>query len=138
MTIAKSKLSQMISIDMIDAAHERIKDVVIETPYLENYNLSAKYDCSVFLKREDMQTVRSFKIRGAYNKIKSLGEDEVKNGVVCASAGNHAQGVALSCSKLKIKGQIYMPHPTPNQKVAKVKQFWRRMGGSNFNWRHLR
>ena len=123
MTIAKSKLSQMISIDMIDAAHERIKDVVIETPYLENYNLSAKYDCSVFLKREDMQTVRSFKIRGAYNKIKSLGEDEVKNGVVCASAGNHAQGVALSCSKLKIKGQIYMPHPTPNQKVAKVKQF---------------
>lgn len=123
MSIAKSKLSQMISINMIDAAHERIKDVVIETPYVENYNLSSKYDCKVFLKREDMQTVRSFKIRGAYNKIKSLGEEEVRNGVVCASAGNHAQGVALSCSKLKIKGTIYMPHPTPNQKVAKVKHF---------------
>lgn len=113
----------MIPIDRIDAAHDRIKEVVVETPFLENYNLSAKYGCTVYLKREDMQSVRSFKIRGAFNKIRSLGVEQVKNGVLCASAGNHAQGVALSCAKLKIKGTIYMPHPTPNQKVAKVKQF---------------
>lgn len=123
MPLTDFELTHMISIDKINAAHERIKDVVTETPFQENYNLSKKYDCNVFLKREDMQSVRSFKIRGAYNAIKSLGPDRVKNGVVCASAGNHAQGVALSCSKLKIKGTIYMPHPTPNQKVAKVKQF---------------
>lgn len=123
MTLAKSKISNMISIERIDAAHERIKEVVVETPFLENYNLSKKYDCKIFLKREDMQVVRSFKIRGAYNKIKSLEAEQVKNGVVCASAGNHAQGVAFSCAKLKIKGTIYMPHPTPKQKVDKVKQF---------------
>jgi len=123
MEVTDVKLGKMISIDRIDCAHERIKDVVVETPFLENYNLSEKYGCKIFLKREDMQTVRSFKIRGAYNKIKSLKAEEVKNGVVCASAGNHAQGVALSCAKLNIKGTIYMPHPTPNQKVAKVKHF---------------
>jgi len=123
MTIVANKVGNMISIEEIDTAHDRIKDVVLETPFLENYNLSKKYDCKVLLKREDMQVVRSFKIRGAYNKIKSLSSDEVKNGIVCASAGNHAQGVALSCSKLKIKGTIFMPHPTPSQKVNKVKQF---------------
>lgn len=123
MEVTDVKFEEMVSLDKIDAAYERIRDVVVETPFLENYNLSEKYGCKVFLKREDMQTVRSFKIRGAYNKIKSLTPDEVENGVVCASAGNHAQGVAMSCAKLKINGTIYMPHPTPNQKVAKVKQF---------------
>ncbi len=113
----------MIPIKHIESAHLRIKDVVLETPFLQNLNLSDEYDCKVFLKREDMQSVRSFKIRGAYNKIKGLSEGQTINGVVCASAGNHAQGVALSCSKLKIKGRIYMPNPTPNQKIAKVKQF---------------
>lgn len=123
MQTAETKLNYMISKEDIDAAYERIKDVVFETPFAENHNLSEKYNCNIFLKREDMQTVRSFKIRGAYNKIKSLPSEETANGVICASAGNHAQGVALSCAKLKIKGTIYMPHPTPNQKVAKVKQF---------------
>lgn len=113
----------MISTQAISDAHHRIKDVVLETPFLQNYNLSEKYDCKVFLKREDMQSVRSFKIRGAYNKMKGLSVEQIPNGVVCASAGNHAQGVALSCSRLKIKGTIYMPNPTPNQKIAKVKQF---------------
>ena len=113
----------MIPIKKIQNAHLRIKDVVLETPFLQNYNLSEQYDCKVFLKREDMQAVRSFKIRGAYNKIKGLASEQTVNGVVCASAGNHAQGVALSCSRLKIKGTIYMPNPTPNQKIAKVKQF---------------
>lgn len=113
----------MISTQAISDAHLRIKDVVLETPFLPNFNLSEQYGCNIFLKREDMQSVRSFKIRGAYNKIKGLSEGQTVNGVVCASAGNHAQGVALSCSRLKIKGTIYMPNPTPNQKIAKVKQF---------------
>ncbi|MEM9549487.1 MAG: threonine ammonia-lyase IlvA [Bacteroidota bacterium] len=123
MEIAAKKAGNKLSIEEIEAAYNRIREVVTETPFLENYSLSKKYECSVLLKREDMQTVRSFKIRGAYNKIRSLSEAELKNGIVCASAGNHAQGVALSCAKLKIKGTIFMPHPTPNQKVNKVKQF---------------
>ena len=113
----------MISTQVIIDAHHRIKDVVLETPFLQNDNLSKQYGCKIFLKREDMQSVRSFKIRGAYNKIKGLSAVDTKNGVVCASAGNHAQGVALSCARLEIKGTIYMPNPTPNQKILKVKQF---------------
>tara|TARA_Y100000385_G_scaffold279657_1_gene329628 strand:- start:766 stop:2004 length:1239 start_codon:yes stop_codon:yes gene_type:complete len=113
----------MVSVETIDQAYQRISEVVLKTPLQLNHSLSQQYDCKVFLKREDMQFVRSFKIRGAYNMIKKLSSEQVKNGVVCASAGNHAQGVAFSCSKLKIKGTIYMPTPTPNQKIRKVKQF---------------
>jgi len=90
---------------------------------MKNHNLSEKYNCNVFLKREDMQTVRSFKIRGAYNKISSLSDDQRVKGVICASAGNHAQGVAYACAELSIHGKIYMPNPTPNQKINKVKHF---------------
>ncbi len=113
----------MVSKTAIDKAHERISEVAHKTPLQLNNNLSEQYECNIFLKREDMQSVRSFKIRGAYNKIKQLSHEKIKNGVVCASAGNHAQGVAFSCSKLKIRGTIYMPDPTPNQKITKVKQF---------------
>ena len=74
-------------------------------------------------KREDLQQVRSYKIRGAYNKMSTLNDTEVENGIVCASAGNHAQGVALSCKLLKVKGTIFMPSPTPNQKIEQVKMF---------------
>jgi len=84
---------------------------------------SKQFDANIFLKREDLQQVRSYKIRGAYNKISSLTASQSEAGVVCASAGNHAQGVALSCKLLKIKGTIYMPAPTPNQKVEQVKMF---------------
>jgi len=122
MEIVKEK-SKLISIEAIRLAQKRLKDVVIETPYMEHYGLSEKYDCQLFLKREDMQIVRSFKIRGAYNKIKSLPASNLVNGVVCASAGNHAQGVALACSLLEIKANIYMPNPTPKQKIKKVRQF---------------
>jgi len=90
---------------------------------MKNHNLSEKYNCSVFLKREDMQTVRSFKIRGAYNKISSLTDEQSEKGIICASAGNHAQGVAYACAELSIHGKIYMPNPTPNQKINKVKHF---------------
>jgi threonine dehydratase len=110
--------------DIIIASHT-IKDVISPTPLQYNALLSERYDCNVYLKREDLQSVRSFKIRGAYNRIKRLSEEELKNGIICASAGNHAQGVAYSCHLLKINGKIYMPNTTPKQKVNQVK-FWGR------------
>ncbi len=75
------------------------------------------------LKREDLQQVRSYKIRGAYNKISSLSKEQLEKGVICASAGNHAQGVAFACNKLKVKGVIYMPGTTPKQKVEQTRMF---------------
>ncbi|MEH7109756.1 threonine ammonia-lyase IlvA [Bacillus sp. JJ1764] len=108
--------------DIIIASHT-IKDVISPTPLQYNHLLSERYGCHVYLKREDMQSVRSFKIRGAYNRIKQLSEEEMRNGIICASAGNHAQGVAYSCHLLKINGKIFMPSTTPKQKVNQVK-FW--------------
>ncbi|MDD5570301.1 MAG: threonine ammonia-lyase [Bacteroidales bacterium] len=107
----------------IQSAGMKLKNVVTKTPLTKNFILSEKYDANILLKREDLQEVRSYKIRGAYNKISSLSKEEIKNGVVCASAGNHAQGVAYSCSKLGIKGKIFMPHTTPSQKVKQVEMF---------------
>lgn len=111
------------SIKNVKAAAETIKKVSTLTPLSHSLRYSKQFDANIFLKREDLQQVRSYKIRGAYNKISSLTTAESENGVVCASAGNHAQGVALSCKLLKIKGTIYMPAPTPNQKVEQVKMF---------------
>lgn len=108
--------------DIIIASHT-IKDVISPTPLQYNHLLSERYDCQIYLKREDMQSVRSFKIRGAYNRIKKLSEEELTNGIICASAGNHAQGVAYSCHHLKINGKVFMPSTTPKQKVNQVK-FW--------------
>lgn len=108
--------------DIIEAKYI-LKDIIYNTPLQKNTILSEKYKCNIFLKREDLQIVRSYKIRGAYNKIKSISNDDLKNGIVCASAGNHAQGVAYSCNKLKIFGTIYMPITTPKQKIDRVKMF---------------
>ncbi|MEI6729582.1 MAG: threonine ammonia-lyase IlvA [bacterium] len=112
-----------VSIQSINQASQRLQGVSIKTPLEFNQRLSDKYNAEIYLKREDLQPVRSFKIRGAYNLIASLSEQEKSQGVVCASAGNHAQGVAYSCSKLGIKGVIFMPVVTPNQKIEKVKKF---------------
>jgi threonine dehydratase len=101
----------------------RLKKVVNRTPLTFNHNLSRKYRCNVFLKREDLQVVRSYKLRGAYNMMSSLPEEQLKKGVVCASAGNHAQGFAYSCKKLNVKGVVFMPIITPNQKVSQTKMF---------------
>lgn len=111
----------------VEAASEKLKEVVSLTPLSKNERYSNQFECNVLFKREDLQQVRSYKIRGAYNKMSSLNEVEIENGIVCASAGNHAQGVALSCKLLKIKGTIYMPAPTPSQKIEQVKMF-----GENF------
>ncbi|RKF04012.1 L-threonine ammonia-lyase [Tenacibaculum lutimaris] len=110
-------------LEAIQQAAATLQEVVAVTPLQENFNLSQQFNANVFLKREDLQQVRSYKIRGAYNKISSLTEDELVNGIVCASAGNHAQGVALACRKKEIYGTIYMPAPTPKQKVEQVKMF---------------
>ncbi len=110
------------SID-IDAAHEVLKDVVLKTPLQFHRKLSENFGCELYLKREDLQVVRSYKIRGAYNLIQSLTEEQRSRGVVCASAGNHAQGVAFSCKLLNIRGVIYMPAITPKQKINQVKMF---------------
>lgn len=105
-----------------DAAN-RVKKVAIKTPFMRSFTYSTKFDAEVFLKREDLQQVRSYKIRGAYNKISTLTDKQKEVGIVCASAGNHAQGVALSCSRLSIHGTIFMPSTTPNQKVEQVEMF---------------
>ncbi|WP_236975679.1 threonine ammonia-lyase [Membranihabitans maritimus] len=119
-TIENSKL---IDIKNMEEAADRLSAVIQHTPLYYSEILSEEYECDVYLKREDMQKVRSYKIRGAYNKIASLSDEELAAGIVCASAGNHAQGVALSCQLKGIKGTIYMPSTTPSQKVEKVKFF---------------
>ena len=106
---------------LINEAHERLQGVVNKTPLELNKRLSEKYKARIYLKREDLQVVRSYKVRGAYNCMFLLSSKEKANGVVCASAGNHAQGVAFSCKKLKVKGWIYMPENTPKQKIERVK-----------------
>ncbi|HCM75054.1 MAG TPA: threonine dehydratase [Cytophagales bacterium] len=111
----------------IDSASALLQKVVIKTPLQYHRKLSEKYGCDLYLKREDLQNVRSYKIRGAYNLIQSLSPAQRRNGVVCASAGNHAQGVAFSCRELKIQGVIYMPSITPKQKINQVRMF----GGEN-------
>jgi threonine dehydratase len=115
----------MIPVETIDKAASLLSDVVFNTPLMKNKNLSAKYHCNIYLKREDMQVVRSFKIRGAYNKMKQLDKNSLSSGIICASAGNHAQGVAFACAALSVKGIIYMPTTTPGQKISKVKHFGR-------------
>ena len=117
------KVKYFPTIEAIDKASEVLGEILEPTPFMKNNNLSDVYGANVFLKREDLQMVRSYKIRGAYNKIRSIDPETLKKGIVCASAGNHAQGVAFSCSKLQIIGSIFMPTTTPKQKIEQVKMF---------------
>ncbi|MBM7662119.1 threonine dehydratase [Bacillus mesophilus] len=114
---------QRVKVEDILKAYQVLKDIVIKTPFQKDEILSERYECNVFLKREDLQIVRSFKIRGAYYLVQSLTGVEREKGVVCASAGNHAQGVAYACKALGIKGKIFMPSTTPRQKVSRVEFF---------------
>ncbi|RMA56312.1 threonine ammonia-lyase IlvA [Ulvibacter antarcticus] len=115
--------TQYINLNNVKKAATLLRDIVLETPLQKNLFLSEKFDANILFKREDLQEVRSYKIRGAYHKISSLTALELNQGVVCASAGNHAQGVAYSCKLKQIKGIIFMPTPTPNQKIEQVKMF---------------
>lgn len=109
----------------VEAAAVRLREVISSTPLQRSKRLSERFGAEVLLKREDLHEVRSFKLRGAYNKIAGLGSDERALGVVCASAGNHAQGVAYACALLGIPGTIFMPVSTPLQKVERVRLFGR-------------
>ena len=120
-------MAKLFDIQRIQKAKDIVREVALETPLQLNERLSEQYGAKVYFKREDLQPIRSFKLRGAYHKIYKLSEEERKRGIVCASAGNHAQGVALACNKLGIKGTIFMPVPTPKQKLGQVHMF----GGSN-------
>jgi len=113
-----------ITLNSIKEAKQNFWDFIKTSPLEFSHRLSQEYDAEIYIKREDLQAVRSYKIRGAFNKINSLSKNEKKAWVVCASAWNHAQWVAITCRELKIKGTIYMPVTTPEQKVYKTKKFW--------------
>lgn len=110
-----------LTADAITASVARIAEAVARTPLEESPRISADAGARVFLKREDLQTVRSYKIRGAYNVMAQLSEQELARGVVAASAGNHAQGVAYACRSMKVPGRIYVPTTTPKQKRDRIR-----------------
>lgn len=119
-------------------ALETVSKVAYKTPLTFNLNLSRKYNCNVYLKREDLQVVRSYKLRGAFNMMSRLPYEQLSRGVVCASAGNHAQGFAYSCKKLGVKGVVFMPVITPRQKISQTRMFGEdaieiRLAGDNFD-----
>lgn len=117
----------LVTEEDVEQAYEVLKSVVKHTPLEYDFYLSEKYHCNVYLKREDLQRVRSFKLRGAFYAISRLSAEQLAKGVVCASAGNHAQGVAYTCKRMTVPATIFMPTTTPQQKVSQVKFF----GGSN-------
>lgn len=130
-------LARDLGLDL-DAALARVRKVAYKTPLVLNQNLSRKYNCNVFLKREDLQVVRSYKVRGAFNMMSQLPAEQLARGVVCASAGNHAQGFAYSCKNLHVKGVIFMPVITPRQKINQTRMFGEdaveiRLAGDNFD-----
>ena len=120
-----TETENMPDLGMLAQTAQKLKEVCLHTPLANNLNLSERYQADIWFKREDLQPVRSYKLRGAFDKISSLPREQLSNGVVCASAGNHAQGVAYSCRKLGVHGTIFMPVPTPQQKVNQVEMFGR-------------
>jgi threonine dehydratase len=119
--LSRSRVSPPLAASDIDEAAERIGDLVARTPLDYSDRLSAATGAEVYLKREDLQVVRSYKLRGAYNLIMQLSDDELRNGVVCSSAGNHAQGFALACRSMKVHGRVYVPAKTPKQKRDRIR-----------------
>jgi threonine dehydratase len=113
----------MVTLQHVQEAKSKLEGVAYKTPLMKSLNLSDRFASKILLKREDLQLVRSYKLRGAYNKMCNLSEEQKQNGIVCASAGNHAQGVAYSCMVLGIQGTIYMPSTTPKQKIRQVELF---------------
>lgn len=127
-----------LRLSSVQEAKSRLQEVISASPLQHNINYSDRHEAHISFKREDLQNVRSYKIRGAYNKINHLLPEELQAGVVCASAGNHAQGVAYSCRKLGVKGTIFMPAPTPRQKIDQVSRFGKEyvevvIGGDTFD-----
>lgn len=121
--MSKTVSTYFPKIEDIKKAAKVIRQVADVTPLTQSIRYSKQFGANVLLKREDLHRVRSYKIRGAFNKISSLSKEELAKGVVCASAGNHAQGVAFACNYLGIHGTVYMPSVTPKQKVEQTKMF---------------
>ncbi|MEK7132594.1 MAG: threonine ammonia-lyase IlvA [Patescibacteria group bacterium] len=119
-------MTPTFNVKMVEDAREHLRGVARETPLQFHSGLSHHFGAKIYLKREDLQIVRSYKLRGAYNRMRLLTPAEKKRGVVCASAGNHAQGAAFSCKALKTQGIIFMPRNTPRQKIDRVHS----LGGS--------
>ena len=119
--LSQTRLSAPLTAADIDEAARRIADVVSVSPLQHSDRLSAATGAEVYLKREDLQTVRSYKLRGAYNLLKQLSDTELRAGVVCASAGNHAQGFALACRSMGVHGRVYVPGKTPKQKRDRIR-----------------
>ncbi|MGC4234308.1 MAG: threonine ammonia-lyase IlvA [Niabella sp.] len=115
--------NQLLIKENVQSAAQRLQSIVLQTPLQLNTALSRQFEANVYLKREDLQLVRSYKLRGAYNMMSSLPKEKLECGVVCASAGNHAQGFAFSCKALNIKGTIFMPSITPKQKITQTEMF---------------
>lgn len=125
----------MIDLTTIYQANERIKGVVVETPFAYAPRLSEECGCEIYLKKENLQVTGAFKIRGAYNKIATLSESERAQGVIAASAGNHAQGVAMAAQIFGIKALIVMPESTPLTKINGVRYYGAEviLAGSNYD-----
>src|SRR3989344_4890125 len=112
-----------VTLESVVKAHHALKGIVRITPLQYNEHLSERYDSNIYLKREDLQPVRSYKIRGAYYFLSLLTDEQKINGIVTTSAGNHAQGVAYSCKLLGIRGKIFVPLTNPTQKIERTKKF---------------
>ncbi|BBZ75800.1 L-threonine dehydratase biosynthetic IlvA [Mycolicibacterium anyangense] len=119
--LRQSRVSAPLTAADIDEAARRISDVVSTSPLQYSDRLSAATGAQVYLKREDLQLVRSYKLRGAFNLLMQLSGDELRAGVVCASAGNHAQGFALACRSMGVHGRVYVPAKTPKQKRDRIR-----------------
>ncbi len=126
-SVAEKSTAHFPRLDDVFRAAERLRNVATHTPLMPNLNLSERYGAGIYLKREDLQIVRSYKIRGAYNSMAKLPAEALTKGVVCASAGNHAQGLAYACRVMGVVGTIFMPTTTPNQKIRQVKLFGKDM-----------
>jgi threonine dehydratase len=117
----RTQLTSPVSAADIDEAAQRISGVVTASPLQLSERLSTLTGAQVYLKREDLQTVRSYKLRGAYNLLMQLSPEELAAGVVCSSAGNHAQGFALACRSMGVRGRVYVPAKTPKQKRDRIR-----------------
>jgi threonine dehydratase len=119
--LSQSRVGAPLSAADIDEAAQRIRGVVARTPLQFSERLSEATGATVYLKREDLQAVRSYKLRGAHNLLMQLSAEEIAAGVVCSSAGNHAQGFAMACRSMGIRGRVYVPAKTPKQKRDRIR-----------------
>ena len=120
-TASSLDLNVTVTGDDVRAAADRLRETAVRSPLIRSERLSERVGADVWLKREDLQPVRSYKLRGAYNFIASLNDEERAQGVICASAGNHGQGVAYTCRRLGVACRVVLPRTTPRQKLEQIR-----------------